>query len=302
MIHELEPFLDRGAHALGELARMRRIGSRQQHHDGIFGVTRDPVVLPEVLPDQDPEPLENPIADSVAVPLVDRRQMIDVEENQRHRLPAAARPLELLGEHGVEHRPRVDRRQLVHDGCLGRLQLHALRVRGEDVERRAPHQLGDEGPRLAGGADRFAQRQLVERAALQQIDKREEATGRQVALERHAMQIGDDAAARIDLAVAYRHFQQLNDDLAHAIAVLGLEQLRAAERKDRHRVPHEHRAAIMNRRRDSLTKIFLDGTVSLIRIAVRSIHGRVLHVTTAPTLSNRHYTGITIIGRRLSVL
>ena len=199
--------------------------------------------------------------------------MIDVEENQRHRLPDAARPFELLGEHGVEHRPRVDRRQLVHDRGFGRLQLHALRVGGQDVERRAPHQLRDEGPRLAGGADRFAQRQLVERAALQQIDKCEEATGRQVALERHAMQIGDDAAARIDLAVAYRHFQQLNDDLAHAVAVLGLEQLRSAERKDRHRVPHEHRAAILYRRRDSLTKIFLDGTVGLVRIAVRDIHG-----------------------------
>src|SRR5262245_1526556 len=87
------------------------------------------------------------------------------------------------------------------------------------------------------------------------------------------MQIGDAAAARVDFAVANRHFEELDDDLAHAVAVLGLEQLRAAERKDRDRVPDEDRAAILDGRRDSLTKIFLDGTVGIVRVALRHAHG-----------------------------
>ena len=91
MVGEPEPFLDRRPHALGQLGCTVRIGACQEHGDRIFGVARDPVVLAEILPDQDPEPLENLVADAVAVLLVDGRQVIDVEENQRNRIaePAA---------------------------------------------------------------------------------------------------------------------------------------------------------------------------------------------------------------------
>jgi hypothetical protein len=62
-------------------------------------------VLAEILANQDPQPLENLVADAVAVLLVDRRQAIDVEEDQRDAVAEPAGALELLGEDGVEQRP-----------------------------------------------------------------------------------------------------------------------------------------------------------------------------------------------------
>ena len=85
VIGEPEALFDGGAHPLGELARVLGVGARQQHGDRILGVARDPVVLAEVLPHQDAEPLEDLVADAVAVLLVDRRQAIDVEQDQRER-------------------------------------------------------------------------------------------------------------------------------------------------------------------------------------------------------------------------
>jgi len=160
--------------------------------------------------------------------LVDRRQLIDVEQNQRDGVAKPAGALELLGEDGVEQRPRVERRQLVDDRGVAGFELGALRVGGEQVERRAPDQLGDERPGLAGRAERVVQRQLVEGGAFGEIGEREQPFHRQCALEHDAVQIGDEAAARIEAAVAQRNCQQLRQQQPEASAVIAVERLGAA--------------------------------------------------------------------------
>ena len=124
-----------------------------------------------------------------------------------------------------EQRPRVQRRQAVDDGGAARLELRALGVGREQVERRAAHQLRDERPRLAGRADPLVERELVERRALDQIREGEQPLGGQRSLEDDAVQIGDEAAARVHAAVADGVRQQLREQLADAAAVVGVQRL-----------------------------------------------------------------------------
>ena len=88
--------------------------------DRVFGIARDPVVLAEIRPHQDAEALEHLVADAVPIVLVDRRQVIDVEEDQRNRQTVAAGAVDFLRQHGLEERARVQSGQAVdHRGAAG---------------------------------------------------------------------------------------------------------------------------------------------------------------------------------------
>ena len=169
VIHEPETLFHGTANPFGQLGGVVRIGVREQHRDGIFRVPRDPVVLTEVLPNQNAEPLENPVADTVAMFLVDLRQVIDVEEDQRNRMADPARAFHFLFEHGLQQRARIQRGQAIGDRGFTGLELSALDIRGEQIERGAANELRDERPRFADRADGFIQRELVERRPLGQI-------------------------------------------------------------------------------------------------------------------------------------
>src|SRR5262249_43813418 len=155
------------------------------------------VVLPEILADQDAQAFENLVTDSVSVLLVDRGEPIDVEQNQRHRISEAASTLELLREYGVEQRTGVQRRQLVDDCRVARLELYALGVRREHVDRGAADQLRDERPRLAGRPDRVAHGELIERASFEEIDEGKQPAGKEPTFLRDAMERGHTAAASV---------------------------------------------------------------------------------------------------------
>ena len=49
------------------------------------------------------------VADAVVEIAVDGRQAVDVEQDDRQRLPGAARAIDFLSEHGVERGPRIER-------------------------------------------------------------------------------------------------------------------------------------------------------------------------------------------------
>ena len=152
-----------------------------------------------------------------------------------------------------------------------RVELGAFGVASEQIERGAPHELCRERPRLAGGADLVAQRQLVEHRSFEQVDEREQPLDRQVAFEGDAVEIGDETAARIDPAFADAKREQLHEQLADAVAVLGLEHLGAAEGKDRHRVPDEQPGPVEDDLGDLLAQIGLD--VPDVRVRRAAFHG-----------------------------
>ena len=80
------------------------------------------------------------------------------------------------------------------------------------------------------------ERELVERRALREVREREQPLHRQRALGHDAVQIGHEAAARVEAAVADGERQQLRQQLPEAAAVVGVERFRAAVGKDRDRV------------------------------------------------------------------
>jgi hypothetical protein len=68
-------------------------------------MSRDPVVLAKIGAHQNAEAFEDFVAHAVPVFLVDRREMIDVEQNQRKRIAEARRALDLLPQRRVEDGP-----------------------------------------------------------------------------------------------------------------------------------------------------------------------------------------------------
>jgi len=88
----------------------------------VVRVPRDPVVVAEIFPNQNPEPLQNLVADPVPVLFVDGRQSIDVEQDEREELSEASGAFDLLGEHCLQHWPRVQCRERIDETVLGRLE------------------------------------------------------------------------------------------------------------------------------------------------------------------------------------
>ena len=85
------------------------------------------------------------------------------------------------------------------------------------------------------------------------------------------MQVGDEAAARVDLALADAQREQLDEQLADAMAVLVLEHLGAAEGKDRDGVPDEQSGPIEDDFGNLLAQIGLD--VAHVRVRRAAFHG-----------------------------
>ena len=252
MVGEPQPLFDRVPHAFGQVGGLLGVGPRQQDGHRVFGVPRHPVVLPKILPDQNAEPFEHLVADAVAVVLVDGRQPIDVEENQRDRITVASGPLDFFGEHRVEHTPCVERRQAIDDGGARGLELRALGVGRQQVERGAANQLRHERPRLAGRADGFAEREFVEGRPFGQIGEGEQPFDRQRVLEDHPVQVADESTPGIQASITDRKRQQLGEQLTHAVPVACVDFLAAAIREDRDGVGrdefqlvHEHRGNLL---------------------------------------------------------
>ena len=154
--------------------------------------------------------------------------------------------LELFAEDRLHHHPRIERRQAIDDGGFRRLKLHAIGVGGEQIDRRAAYQLRHDRPRLAARADPVAQRQLVEDGPFQEVGECEQALRRQRPLERKAIQVGDEPAARIDPPLSNRHRKQLYDQLADTFAVLAFQRFGSAVGKNRDRVRGQQGGAIQD--------------------------------------------------------
>ena len=71
MIGELQALFDRRSQPFRQFGRMFRVEPQQQHRNRIVADAAGPVVLPEEPFDEDAQPLEQAIADAVAVLLVD---------------------------------------------------------------------------------------------------------------------------------------------------------------------------------------------------------------------------------------
>ena len=152
----------------------------------------------------------------------------------------------------------MQRRQLVDDRGVARLELRALGVGGKQVERRAPDDLPDERPRLAGRAEVVVQRQFVQRGPLGEIDEREELIQRQHPLEDDAVHVGDDAAPGVDARVAHRERQQARQEVAESPAVVRIQSLSTGVRKDRDRVGADDIGPAEHGRRNLLAQVVLN--------------------------------------------
>ena len=125
--------LDAEALPLDELAQLlaqRRafldVGLGEDEHEFLAAVAADEVARPEVLGDGLGDPAQDDVAGGVAVRVVDRLEVVDVDEGDAQRSLVARRPLD-FGEQGGEERlavgdagQPVDGRAVVRVGERGR--------------------------------------------------------------------------------------------------------------------------------------------------------------------------------------
>jgi hypothetical protein len=157
-------------------------------------------VLTEIVTDDDADSLEDPITEPVAMLRVDLREVIDVGEDQRERTCETFSAANFLFKRGQQHRARMQRRQRIVQRGLVRLAGDAFRDCGQDVERSAPHHLGDTEPSFRRGAERLVERELVERRALDDIDQPEQLPHGQTEIDSELPEVGNAARALVEFA------------------------------------------------------------------------------------------------------
>ena len=101
-------------------------------------------------------------------------EIVDVEEEQRERVLVAQGPLDFLRQRQLEDRRGDQRGQRVADADRHFAAGDLLGVRAEDLERGAADRMGDERPRLRGGAEPLVERDFVEDDALGVMHRVEE--------------------------------------------------------------------------------------------------------------------------------
>ena len=158
----------------------------------------------------------------------------------------------------------MQRRQLVDDRRFGRFELGTFDVGGQEVERTATDDLADDRPGLARRAEALVEGQLVERCSLREVDEREHLIDRQHAFADRAMQVGDEAAARVHARVADGERQQPRQQVAETAAVIRVQRFQSGMRKDGDSVGGDEVGAIEQRRRDLLPQVVLQSSACLI--------------------------------------
>ena len=163
-----------------------------------------------------------------------------------------------------------------------------LGVRAEEIERPSPHELRDERPRLARGAEAFVHGELVERRPLRQICEREQPIHREAAFEQHAVEVAHGAAARVEVPVAHRRGQQFHQETSHLLAERRIERFAAAEGKDRDRVGRDGVDLLEQRARNLLAQIALRVADTLVvevpRVSLAFILSKIhVHSMDGPT-------------------
>src|SRR5262249_41138073 len=147
--------------------------------------------------------------------------------------------------------------EAIEHRSAGRLELRTFGVPRQHVERRPADELRDLRPRLAGGADRLAERELIERRPLDQVGETEETLRRQRPVDDHTAEITDESPPRVEPSVADREREELRQQTSDLVTVSGVEIFAAAVRKNRDRVRRDELRLFDNRRRDLLSQILL---------------------------------------------
>ena len=118
--------LDEVAQLLAERRALLDVGLGQDEHEFLAAVAADEVARAKVLGDRLGDPAQDDVAGGVAVGVVDRLEVVDVDEGDAQRALVARRALD-LGEQGGEERlavgdagQPVDGRAVVRVGERGR--------------------------------------------------------------------------------------------------------------------------------------------------------------------------------------
>jgi hypothetical protein len=140
--------------------------------------------------------------------------------------------------------------------------------------------LRDERPRLGRRANRVTERQLVQCRTLDEIREREQVLDRERPLENDPVQVGDEAAARIEPSVADAEREQLDEDRPDAVTVLCVESFGSAgEWKHADGVPRDDACAVAKNRRDLLPEVVLRVPAFGIECGVGPYHDRCQNIS-----------------------
>ena len=162
---------DGAADVLGDGARHLDLPVRQDHHEFLAAVAAEDVLVAELRIDDLGDLLQAVVAAGVAQLVVDRLEMVDIDEQHRQRRALAVRVLEGARQRLVETAAIQRAGQRIDFGGVAQMQ------RGHGfvgLQQRQPRQFADDGQFLGmedGGATAFQQDQPPRRRAHRQRDQ-----------------------------------------------------------------------------------------------------------------------------------
>ena len=155
------------------------------------------------------------------------------KRSERQRMLVAERALDFLRHRELEDRRRDQRRQRVADADRDFAAGNLLGVGAEDLERGAADRVGDERPRLGGGAEPIVERDFVEDDALGVMDGVEQlARGERRAVAREVAHRG---GLGVERAGVHARREEPQEQFRAPVQFAGLERRRRGRRFARRR-------------------------------------------------------------------